>query len=202
MMQEWPTLALFWYAPPPANTVADPIFGKPLNFFLFTLPAWHLIIGWLLTLSVIACILAVLFLLITSGSRALNKGNSRYFASASPWRGLSLATSALLLLLAINLYVDRFDRLFDHHTIFEGVTYTDAHITLTGLLVVCVALILGAGIAAYNAVRNPRAGLLAFAIVPAAVCYVVLGIVGWYVSNFVVKPNELVREAAVHRPQH
>src|SRR5215471_5595359 len=38
MASEWPTLALFWFAPGEARTVADPIFGKPLNFFLFTLP--------------------------------------------------------------------------------------------------------------------------------------------------------------------
>jgi hypothetical protein len=41
MASEWPTLALFWFAPNAAGTVADPIFGKPLNFFLFTLPAWN-----------------------------------------------------------------------------------------------------------------------------------------------------------------
>ena len=29
---------------------------------------------------------------------------------------------------------------------------------------------------------------------PAAVCYVVVGVVGWYVTSFIVKPNELVRE--------
>ena len=51
MMAEWPTLALFWYAPRTSGGVVDPIFGKPLNFFLFTLPAWQLIAGWLLTLS-------------------------------------------------------------------------------------------------------------------------------------------------------
>ena len=33
----------------------DPIFGRSLDFYLFTLPAWQLISGWLLTLSVIAC---------------------------------------------------------------------------------------------------------------------------------------------------
>jgi uncharacterized protein len=192
MMQEWPTLSLFWYAPPAVGNVSDPIFGKPLNFFLFDLPAWHLIIDWLLTLSVITCILAVLFLLITSGSRALDKRRSSY--GSSPWRGLSITVSFLLFLIALNIYVDRFDRLFEHHTIFEGVTYTDAHVMLTGLLVVCVALLLGAGIAAFNAVREPRGRLLVVAIIPAAVCYVGLGIVGWYVGNFVVKPNELVRE--------
>jgi hypothetical protein len=37
LMASWPTLALFWYAPHATGSVADPIFGKPLNFFLFTL---------------------------------------------------------------------------------------------------------------------------------------------------------------------
>ncbi len=45
MMAEWPTLALFWYAPHASGSIADPIFGRPLNFFLFTLPAWQLIAG-------------------------------------------------------------------------------------------------------------------------------------------------------------
>src|ERR1017187_9660544 len=47
MMAEWPTLALVWYAPRATGSVVDPIFGKPLNFFLFTLPAWQLILVWL-----------------------------------------------------------------------------------------------------------------------------------------------------------
>src|SRR6266576_2390501 len=40
MMLEWPTIALFRYARHTAGGFVDPIFGKPLNFFLFTLPAW------------------------------------------------------------------------------------------------------------------------------------------------------------------
>ena len=72
MTGEWPTLALFWFAPPTSGGIVDPIFGKPLNFFLFALPAWQFITGWLLTLSVIACALAVFFILITGGARVLS----------------------------------------------------------------------------------------------------------------------------------
>ena len=39
-------------------------------------------------------------------------------------------------MLAARVYLGRFERLFEDHTIFAGVTYTDAHVTLTGLLVV------------------------------------------------------------------
>src|SRR5580693_3124737 len=53
MMAEWPALALFWYAPRATGSVVDPIFGKPPNFFLFALPGWQLVTGWLLTLAVI-----------------------------------------------------------------------------------------------------------------------------------------------------
>src|SRR5712692_5980792 len=35
MMLEWPTIALFRYAPHNAGGFVDPVFGKPLNFFLF-----------------------------------------------------------------------------------------------------------------------------------------------------------------------
>ncbi len=194
MMVEWPTLALFWYAPRTTGSVSvfDPIFGKSLNFFLFTLPAWQLIAGWLLMLAVIACILAAFFILITGGSRVLSGHLSRYVAL--PWRGLSITFAFLLLIVAMRVYISRFELLLDDHTIFGGVTYTDAHIRVTGLLIVCAALVLGALIAVINAVRAPRGRWLIAAILPAAVCYVALQGVAWYVSSFIVKPNELVRE--------
>ena len=192
MMGEWPTLSLFWYATRATGGVVDPIFGKPLAFFLFTLPVWQLLAGWLLTLTVIICVLAVFFLFITGGARALGKRRDSYLTS--PWRGLSVAFAFLLLAFAMLVYFGRYERLFEDHTIFGGVTYTDAHVMLTGLLVVCAALVVGAVIAIVNAVSAPRGRWLAAAILPAAACYVVLQVVGWYVSSFIVKPNELVRE--------
>jgi len=191
MMAEWPTLALFWYAPHASGSVVDSIFGLPLNFFLFTLPVWGLLVNWLLLLAVIGCGMAVLFLVITGGTSALD-GHRTY--QPSRWRGLSIALALLLLLAAMRTYVGRFERLFDAHTIFSGVTYTDAHVLLTGSLVVCAALLVGAVIAAFNSLTGKRGSLLLLAIVPAAVCYIGLGVVGWYVSSFVVKPNELVDE--------
>src|SRR5271163_1763079 len=192
MMAEWPTVALFWYAPRATGSVVDPIFGKPLSFFLFALPAWQLVAGWLLTLATITCLLAVFFILITGGSRALTGRLSR--SVTLPWRGLSITFVFLLLVLAMRVYFGRFERLFDDHTIFGGVTYTDAHVTITGMLVVCAALALGAVITAVNAVRVPRGRWLVAAVLPAAVCYLAVQVIGWYVGNFIVKPNELVRE--------
>ena len=192
MAAEWPTLALYWYAPGSFGSVVDPIFGKPLNFFFFALPAWQIILGWLLTLSLITCALAIFFLLVTGGAGVLAGRLSRHITL--PWRGFSIAFGFLLLILAMNAYISRFERLLDDHTIFGGVTYTDAHVILTGMLVVSAALVLGAMIAFINAVRVPRGRWLVAAILPATVCYVAVQAIAWYVGSFIVKPNELVRE--------
>src|ERR1700693_2859198 len=110
MMAEWPTLALFWYAPRTTGGVVDPIFGKPLNFFLFTLPAWQLIAGWLLTLAVITCVLAIFFHLNTGRTKV--RGGSKRFCTF-PWRGFFIPFAFLFFVLAMLAYLGRFERLFD-----------------------------------------------------------------------------------------
>ena len=192
MIVEWPTLALYWHVPPTTGGIVDSIFGKPLNFYLFTLPAWQLIAGWLMTLAVIGCVAAVVFILISGSTRALAGRPNDY--SLLPWRGLSITFAFLLLTLAMRVYIGRFERLLVDHTIFSGVTYTDAHVWIPGMLAVCVGLIFGAMIAAVNAVWAGRRRWIVAAMVPSAACYLVIQIYGWYVSSFIVKPNELVRE--------
>ena len=192
MMGSWTTLALFWHAPHDVGTL-DPIFGKPVGFYLFTLPAWQLIAGWLLALTVMACLIAAGFLLATSRARSLIE---RGFGAAQNrlWRGLGLSLSAWLAVLALREYLSRYELLFQDHTIFAGVTFTDAHVNLTGMLVICAALILGAVIAAGCAVRAPRPRWLLASVAPAVVCYLLVDLIAAYVSNFIVKPNQLVRE--------
>ncbi len=101
---------------------------------MITLPAWHLLTGWLMTLAVVACGIAIFFVTITSGTRI---GARRRVANEDRvWRGLSVSVAVLLLVLASRVYLGRFDYLLTDHTIFAGVTYTEAHVTLTGLLIV------------------------------------------------------------------
>ena len=196
MMAEWPTLALAWYGRgPDISGVIDPIFGRPLSFYLFTLPAWDLISGWIMTLAVIASGLAIFFVVIGGGTRMIGKLRGATLSQTLPWRGFSCAFGVLLLAMASRVWLSRFDHLFADDTIFTGVGYTDAHVTLTGLTIVSLALVLGAAIAFVNAVSAPKLRWLIAAVIPAAVCYVAVSVVSWYVGGFIVKPNELVREA-------
>ena len=188
-MAEWPTFALYWYAPRTTGGVLDPIFEKPINFYLFTLPAWQFVASWLVTLAVIACLVAVSFIFVSGRTRMLAGGRGRYIPL--PGRGVSLAFGFFLLALAIRAYISRFEQILDNHTIFDGVTYTDVHVTLTGMLVVCAALVLGAAIVSIGVVS---VRWLLGAAAPAVVCYLAMQILGWYVGSFIVKPNELARE--------
>jgi uncharacterized membrane protein (UPF0182 family) len=192
MMARWATLALYWHAPT-ATTAPDPIFGQPLGFYLFTLPAWQLISGWLLALAVTVTAIAALLIVIAGGTRVLSQGRMGA-ASTRLWRGLSIGIGSILLVLAARMYLGRFERLFQDGTVFTGVTYTDDHVTLTGTLLVCFALLVGAVMAGVGAVSAPRPRWLVACAAPGLACYVLVGLVGWYVSSFIVRPNQLVRE--------
>ena len=193
MMAEWTTFALYWGAPKDSAATLDPVFARPLNFYLFTLPAWQLIVGWLMAMAAIACIAAVCFLAIGGASRALMREKGS-IGPPLPWRGFSIAFAFFLIVLAVQVYLARFGTLLDVHTIFGGVNYTEAHVTIRGLLIISVALVLGAAIAVSNAFRRPRGTRLVSAVAPAVACYVLVQLVGWYVGNFIVKPNQLERE--------
>jgi uncharacterized membrane protein (UPF0182 family) len=200
MAADWPTFALWWYGRPgqlslslsAADRATDPIFGRPIAFYLFTLPAWDRMATWLTTIAALTLVMAIFFAVVSGGGRAFTGRPGRRDAAGS--RGLALAWAFVLVMLAVQAWLGRFDRLVDDHTIFAGVTYTEAHVTLTGMLLVSVALALGAAAAAVSAFVAPRLKWLAAAVVPAVVGYVAVGAVGAYVSGFIVKPNELVRE--------
>ncbi len=194
MLADWTTLALWWSGAgnsPLSNN--DPIFFKQIEFYLFTLPAYQLLSGWLLTLTFIVAAVAGFFATISGGGRLVAH---RFGAGdTQTGRGLSIAFAALLLAFAWRVYLARFDRILTDHTIFAGVTYTDANVSITGMTVVAWALVVGAAAALVNAVSAPKLRWLIAAVVPAIVCYGVTGLLATYTNGFIVKPNELVRES-------
>src|SRR5581483_1162076 len=193
MMADWPRFALYWYQPTQAAGVRVPFFGRPLGFYLFSLPVWQSIAGWLLMIAVLVCAIAVVFVVISGGAQLIERHRFDQDAPV-PWRAISISAAFLLLVIAVRVYIGRLELLLEDHTVFGGVTYTDAHVNIGGMLVVCIALILGAALALINLGSRPRLRWLVLAPVPAIACYIIVQLAGWYVGNFIVKPNQLVRE--------
>jgi len=191
MAANWQTLMLWRYAP--AGTgVADPIFHQPLSFYLFTLPAWQMLAGWVLAVAALLSALTVLFFLASGGAQVLREGAAG--TRNLPWRSVAFSASLLLVALAARVFLSRYEMLFEHHTIFDGVGYTEAHIAAGGLFYVTVALLAGAMIMLGSALFQPRGRWLVLAVAPAILCYVGIAVSGWYTTTFIVKPNQLVRE--------
>jgi len=63
MKGNWQTFALYFHRA--AAPVTDPIFNKPLDFYLFTLPVYDLIGGWLLALTIVIFLATLVYSLLT-----------------------------------------------------------------------------------------------------------------------------------------
>ena len=194
MMAEWTTFVQYLHAPAAAgaSALADPIFGRPVAFYLFILPVWQLIATWLTTIALVIFVAAVLVLVLTGADNPVALTGLRTRRPA--YRGVSYAAALLLLVMAARVWLSRFDFLFDDHTVYSGAGYTEAHILIPGLLLVALALVVGVAIALFNAIGPRKLVTLLAALAPVVVVYVGLTVVSWYVGGFVVKPNQLVRE--------
>lgn len=199
---EWEKFAL-WLNRPQTGEV-DPVFGKQVGFYLFTLPVMETLASWLLVITfVILCgaLAYALLSLIPTGADVEGAGAAKIKTLSTATRratyaAVSTALALLLVALALRVYLSRFDYLFDEHTIFSGVTYTEDHFLLPGLTVVAVTLLVAAIIALANAfaLRRMRV-LLAAVALPVVVYLFAVVVVPGYVQSFIVKPNELDREA-------
>jgi hypothetical protein len=174
---QWAKYALYLNQPA-AQGLNDPIFGRPIEFFLVTLPALAPITAWLTMIAALAGAAAVVCFVL---------------GMTAQFRGISLAASLVLAVLAFRTFVGRYNLLLNEHSLFSGASYVDDHVRIIGLLATSIALLAGAVIASFNAAGRLRNVVIAVA-VPGVVHLIAGALVPWYVTTFIVKPNELVRE--------
>jgi uncharacterized membrane protein (UPF0182 family) len=176
-----------------STNISDPIFHKPLGFYLFTLPLLDAISSWLSTLVFVILCAALAYSLLAVPGQVLKQ--ARTLTTATAFAAVSSALAVFLLALSWRTYLSRFPYLWTDHQTFSGVTYTEANYLLPALLFVSIALVISAAISLLNAFtkRGLRLLILALAL-PLAVYIVGVILVPAYVNGFIVKPNELARE--------
>ncbi len=192
MKSEWQTFALY-FNQTSAAVNPDPVFGKPLAFYLFSLPVYDLLSSWALVLSFVVLCATIVFVLLSAPQNLLKTAGPE--TSRRGWTLTSIALALFLSVFAWRTYLSRFPLLWQDHQIFTGVNYTEANYLLRALTFVAIALLLAAVLALLNAFtkRSLRLLLLALAI-PVAVYVIGVYLVPAYVNSFIVKPNELGRE--------
>ena len=188
---DWQKFALYWRQP--VTSTHDPIFGKSVGFYLFSLPFYQAVSTWFLGVSFIILCAAIAYSLLGLPQRVL-KPTVRW-SSGAAFRAVCCALALFLVVVSWQIYLSRFPFLWADHPTFSGVTYTEAHYVLPALLVVCIALLISALLSIINAFTLRRFRVLLVAAgLPVAVYIVGVVLVPSYVQSFVVKPNELDRE--------
>ena len=192
MKESWQKFALYYHQT--ATPLADPIFNKPVSFYLFSLPLYDLLSGWLTALCVIVFLATLICSLLLMSQQTLTNSAGKVGQGTS-LAAVSWAAAPLLLAISLETYLSRFPYLWEDHQTFSGVTYSEANYLLPALLLVSVGLVVAAAIAIMNALTAKRLRLLLIAAaIPVAIYVIGVVLVPAYVTSFVVKPNELGRE--------
>ncbi|MDE0198562.1 MAG: UPF0182 family protein [Caldilineaceae bacterium] len=180
----WEELLLYFNQQP--FGLSDPIFERDVSFFLFTLPIWQFLRGWLMTMLVIT--------LIATG-----------LASGIGWRGwgapaavrahLSVLGALILLLIAWQYRLDALELVYSRRGAVFGAGYTDVNAQLPAYTILVFVTIIAAVL------------LLVNVFLQQAWRAIVVVLVGWIaisalagniypnlVQRFQVNPNEFTRE--------
>jgi uncharacterized membrane protein (UPF0182 family) len=185
----WPTVLGYLNAQP--FNIQDPLFGRDLSFYVFTLPFWRMVTGWATGL-VVGTIVLTLVVYVLQRSLVLTQRGPRLAAGA---RTHLLSLGALLLgLTAVGFWLDRFELLYSPRGAIFGASYTDTHASLPvlGALAVLAAL---CAIACLVQLSRPGLRLVAGGLLVLAALWVVgLGIYPALLQRFRVTPNELAAE--------
>jgi hypothetical protein len=173
--------------------LADPIFGRDIGFYVFTLPAVDMGLRFLSTLLVLSLLLvAPLYWL--RGDLILPPRRARVEPSAAMHLGVLIAL--LLLTLALRTWAVRLPGLLYSTTgPMVGVSYTDLHATRPGLHATAITALLGAVLVMVGVFRQK----LVYYTAIATVGYLVVSLLGvWLipasVQRLIVSPNELTKE--------
>ncbi len=188
----WRTLVQFWHRTPFGEV--DPIFGRDVAYYVFTLPTMELGFDLVSGALTFALIFIALPIYLARGDIYVRAASVR----AEPTVHLHVATLLGLLLLvqaARLLFVSGPSLLFGTHAPLQGASLTDVTIVLPAQRALAVLLLLGAGWVLVNA----RRGVLVRPVLSVVGGYLALSLlltvlVPALYQRLVVQPNELARE--------
>jgi len=169
----------------------DPIFGRDISYYFFTLPLLEEAVrfGLLISLLAIGGTLALYYF-----KRAFSLKIARQSRRGRAGAHVSLLAALFFILLAANSYLNRYGILYADHQLFYGASYADLYARLPVLNILAVTALLCAALSIYHAFTAKfRAAILAIGL------YLLVFLGGnlypALLQKFVVAPNELERES-------
>jgi hypothetical protein len=185
----WEDVLKWWYAVPFDRS--DPLFGRDLAFYVFTLPAWRDVCAWGLLIIVLAALLAAV---VYWGCGAIEVAGGPPRLAPAPLRQLSALLAAFFLVKAGDYLLQRYALLLSDNGVVFGAAYTDVHVRLP-LLTALAGLSVVAMLLSAAAVVRPDARLPIAALVLVFGTSLIESLLPGLVQSYRVKPDELRLES-------
>jgi uncharacterized membrane protein (UPF0182 family) len=188
----WQVWLAWWYAVPFGQ--ADPILGRDVAFFVFSLPFWQFVRGIAQTLVVLAALTSGLLYVVSGGLTPGFPATTTLTPDAR--RHLALLAAVFFVLMAAGAWLQRAEYLVQPSGLSFGANYADVNGRMPASLVLMAAGLIAAIVAVVQASSSARR---LWPIGAGLALYVLVSIGGQVYSSllqrFVVAPNERSREA-------
>ncbi len=176
--------------------VKDPQFQRDLGFYAFQLPVWNIVVSAFSMLLMVCFLLALFSHYILGGIRIGNRAAGVRGSISRPAR-LQLAVTAGLwmLLQVVGYWLDRYQLLYNQHSLFTGGSYTDINAYLPAKIILMVIGVFVA-VAIFAAVVIKDLRIPALAVVLMLLSSLTIG-QAWplMMERFSVTPNRQAKEA-------
>jgi hypothetical protein len=182
---QWETVLRFLNAT--KFNVSEPLLGRDVSFYIFNLPLYHFVQGWLLWAMVI-------ILIFTATVYGLNIGFRRSAFTAAIKGHLSVLGAIIFFLLAWGYRLKIFDLLYSRRGVIFGAGYTDVHAQWLAWRILIVIAVIAGMLLVIGVLRRWRHAL----VIPIGLWVIGAILVGSIypaiVQRFQVEPSELARE--------
>lgn len=182
---QWQTILAFFNQKP--FNVSDPIWHNDVSFYVFSLPFYRFLWGWLLGV-------VILMVLVTFGVYASRAGFQNLLLPPKAVRHLSVLAAAFALLLAVHYRLDIYELLLSKRGFVYGVGYADLAARVPAYWIMTVLMVLVAIGLLVNTAGARLAPLAAALVGWLGAAFILLVIFPGFVQQFQVKPSELSRE--------
>ncbi|MEH2182887.1 UPF0182 family protein [Nostoc sp.] len=194
IFRHWPKVLQYFH--PTLFNSTEPLFGRDISFYIFSLPCWELLELWLMGLCLYGFVAVTLTYLLSADS--LSQGIFPGF-SAQQQRHLFGMGGLLMLVVALSYWQSRYELVYSSRGVSYGASYTDVTSQLPAYTVLGIVAV---AIAFYLLWRTffwkPKSQYRSFVFYGLGV-YLVLVVAAdvvlpTVVQYLIVQPNELQRE--------
>jgi uncharacterized protein len=187
----WKEYLLFTNAVPFTGFPTDPIFSSDLGLYVFRLPFFQFLYGWLMSALVITAIFSIVFHVVNGGIIIKNtKLEFSLFARAH----ISTLLAMIVFIYGLGYRIEGYELLTSQIGKFYGAGYTAVHANLLAYNAAMVISFIASGLFLFNIFKRSfkLPVIVLLSIIPV---YFILGIVfPGLQQRFIVEPNELKKE--------